>query len=281
MVQNSLIPVTRQRHKGKFWKRFSSFDFARKINECAVVDAEILQIAASFPIVFRRSDQCHYPVAMLSMEANCPTPFVSTQGKWLAMYVPSGLRCFPFRYELPEHNHETNPLHFDLLVDESSGLVTNEPADELFFDQEGNLGPELAKVQAFFQALSKSMQDTLHLCKVLSEMGLFAPLSSFQGMPLPNGLFGINASALQKTHAANMSLLAKTGGLRLIHAHQVSLTHFTWLSQAQKQAVLLTDKKAEHPASKLPDFLDALVTAQEAESTLEHHNHEGQYATLW
>ena len=78
-----------------------------------------------------------------------------------------------------------------------------------------------------------------------------------------------------------MSLLANTGALRLIHAHQVSLTHFQWLSRAQSDAVRPTTKKEKNKGSNLPRFLDALVSAQQSETLLGHRNHEGENAVLY
>ncbi|MEM9105557.1 MAG: SapC family protein, partial [Pseudomonadota bacterium] len=84
MERKKLVPVTVARHGNMYWKRFSSYAFAADLTETAVVSAEIPQTAAAFPIVFREIDEKIGPVAILSLVANRLTPFVSSDGQWLA-----------------------------------------------------------------------------------------------------------------------------------------------------------------------------------------------------
>lgn len=280
MAQNGLTPVSRARHGNRFWRRFTSFKFVCGLTDCPVVNAELLQTAATFPIVFRVSDRGYYPVAILSMVSGDPTPFVSVHGRWQAAYVPSALRCFPFQCQSLTSLGDSQAPCSELLIDESSGLVTDNPEDEVFFDQSGALGPELKKVGAFFQALTKSMQETFHLCHILAEMKLFSPLDSYQNTALPKGCFGVDMGALRRVPAAHMSLLAINGALRLIHAHQISLTHISWLSQAQKRSDSFQGLATDKTTSDLTGFLDALVTAQEQENRLGQGRRGGEYAIL-
>ena len=277
MAQNGLTPVSHVRHGHRFWKRFTSFDFARGMTECPVVEAEILHAAATFPITFRKSEHGFYPVAVLSLKPNQPTPFVSEHGKWLATYVPSALRSTPFQSRLNEPRDNDNA---ELFIDETSGLITDDPEDEIFFDKTGKLAPELKKIVAFFHALNKSMKNTTLLCGVLADMGLFNPLTSFQGIEFPHGHFGVDQSALQKIPSAHMSLLASNRGLRLIHAHQISMTHCEWLTQAQTRNNQISGGSPKHMISGVSGFLDALVTAQQKESALDFHWQEGHHAPL-
>ncbi|WP_298849073.1 SapC family protein [uncultured Ruegeria sp.] len=277
MAQNGLTPVTRVRHGHRFWRRFTSFDFARGMTECPVVEAEILHAASSLPITFRKSEHGYYPVAVLSMQQDQPTPLVSEHGRWLATYVPSALRCAPFQTQLigPQNDSDT-----ELLVDETSGLITDDPEDEVFFDKTGKLAPELKKVWAFFRTLNKSVGNTTLLCRVLADMGLFHPLASYQGVEFPCGHFGVDQNALRKIPSAHMSLLASNKGLRLIHAHQISLTHCVWLTQAQIRAHQVTGGSPTPTTSGVSGFLDALVTAQQKENTMDHCWQEGHHALL-
>ncbi|NOD97693.1 SapC family protein [Ruegeria sp. HKCCD6228] len=277
MAQNGLTPVSLGRHGHRFWRRFTSFDFARTMADCPVVEAEILQAAATFPITFRKSEHGFYPVAVLSVQSDQPTPFVSAHGKWLATYVPSVLRCAPFRPRLIEPDGDGRD---ELLVDETAGLITDNPEDETFFDKSGQLAPELKKVAAFFRALKESMKYTTHLCRVLADMGLFGPLTTFQGVEFPSGHFGVTQNALEKIPRAHLSLLTSNGGLRLIHAHQISLTHSIWLTHAHARAHREADGSLTQQTTGVSGFLDALVAAQQKEEAMDHCRQEGHHAFL-
>ncbi|WP_299641471.1 SapC family protein [uncultured Ruegeria sp.] len=277
MAQNGLTPVSLRRHGHRFWKRFTSFDFARNMADCPVVEAEILQAAATFPIIFRKSEYGYYPMAVLSMQPDPPTPFVSAQGNWLATYVPSALRCAPFRPQLIEPDGDGSD---ELLVDETSGLITDNPEDEVFFDKSGQLSPELKKVAAFFRALKESMRYTTHLCRVLADMGLFSPLTSYQGVEVPCGHYGVKQNTLEKIPQAHLSLLTSNGGLRLIHAHQISLTHCIWLAHAHARAHRVTDGSLTQKTTSVSGFLDALVAAQQKEEAMDRCRQEGLHAFL-
>ena len=120
MVQNGLTPVTRLNHGHRYWRRFTSFEFARHLPECPVVEPEILQAAAAFPIAFRAISGEVEAVALLSVHAEGSTPFVSDEGTWLAQYLPSALRCPPFQVDLTGAQSEPQPAGC-LMVDENDG----------------------------------------------------------------------------------------------------------------------------------------------------------------
>lgn len=278
MAQNGLTPVTRVRHGHRFWKRYTSFEFARDMVDCPVAEAEILQAAANFPIAFRKSKRGFYPVAILSMTQDKPTPYVSAKGEWRASYVPSALRCVPFQSRPPELQDKTGEGEFDLLVNESLELVTDNPDDEPFFDRTGALGAELRNVQAFFRTLTASLENTYQLCRTIGDMGLFSPLACAQMDECLDGYFGVKLGALRQVPSAHLSLLATNGGLRLIHAHQVSLTHCAWLLPAQMRVEQLEKKSSTGVRSGASEFMEALAAAQRKESLLDHRWQEGQYA---
>ena len=121
MAQNGLYPVTYDKYANRFWKRFSSFSFARHQHLCPIVEHEVPLTAAAYPMVFRKSDNWVEPVAVLSLSPREPTPFVSGDGRWLASYIPSVLRCPPFKTEQCTSRSENQ---MQLMVDETLGLVT-------------------------------------------------------------------------------------------------------------------------------------------------------------
>lgn len=274
MVQNGLTPVTRLNHGHRYWRRFTSFEFARHLPECPVVEPEILQAAAAFPIAFRVVSGEVEAVALLSVHAAGSTPFVSDEGTWLAQYLPSALRCPPFQVDLTGAQSEPQPAGC-LMVDETLGLVTDDPRDECFFDADGKLTPELVKVQRFLCQRAAAKQNTLTLCRVIQGMNLFSPLDQLTSVECPDGLLGVSLRAVHSLPQSHKSLLTNSGALRLIHAHQVSLSHVAWLTQAQRQMV---DRASGRASSEISGFLDAVVGAQAKEHAFGLNQPEGVQA---
>lgn len=250
MAQNGLFPVSISRHRDRYWRRFTSFEFAREMRECPLVAAEILPAAAAFPIVFREQEDGVLPFALLSVDWGNHTPFVSPNGRWLASYVPSVLRCHPFVAE--PIASMTSPSR--LFVDEGSGLVTSDCRDQPFFSENGELAPELHEVLRFFKSRQSALVETKKLCAVLAKMELLTPLDQVD----MQGLLGIDNARLERLPQAHASVLFNSGALQMIHAHQVSLSHCGWLALAQHQAQVAPQTST--PDEELSGFISALAT---------------------
>ena len=257
MAQKGRYPVSYSRYGHRFWHRASTFDFARHLSECPIVDSELEPTAAAFPIAFRDYETHIAPVALLSMDPTKDTPFVADNGRWLAAYVPSALRCVPFHAEHVFDGSEASN-QYGLIVDESLGLVTDDPQDEPFFDPSGELSPELQKVEEFFQTRATAMDTTLRSCRVIDELRLFVPLGQADGAEFPQGLLCIDRARLRSLSQACKLLLLDSFALRLIHAHQVSLAHGRWLAQVQKLAA----RRASATPGPAAAFMNAVANAQ-------------------
>ncbi|WP_170326695.1 SapC family protein [Ruegeria arenilitoris] len=262
MAQNGLVPVTAARHGHQYWKRFTSYEFATNRAGCAIVLQEAPQIAAIFPIVFKEISGGIEPRAILSLTDDMPTPFVSPEGRWLASYVPSELRCHPFQAQPLGQNTPDGSALFQLNVDETSGLLSTNPKDEPFFDMAGKLSPGLQDVQRFLQTRVAARETTLELCQTLRVMGLFEPAESHDGVALPFGSLGISAPRLKKLSAAEKLKLLDSDAFLLIHAHQISLCHFAWLAHAQRQLAEQNSQQKYTENSDISGFLSAMANAQ-------------------
>lgn len=265
MAQNGLFPVTYARHRGRYWKRFSSFHFVNGRSECPIVEKEVLHVAAAYPIVFRRSETTVEPVAVLSLLPDAPTPFVAQDGRWLAGYIPSDLRCPPFQASLPDRQFGTEENRLQLMVDETLGLVTDVPGDEPFFTEAGDLTAELHRVHTFLQARAASAHQTQSMCGVLDKLELFEPMKRYEGVNLPAGCLGIAAPRSNALSQTEKLTLLEIGAFRLIHAHQVSLSHLTWLSRAHEQSGWSRKPKHYTEDSDISRFLRAMAHAQREE----------------
>ncbi len=261
MAQTGPFPISHKRYKHRYWRRFTSYEHLRSLQECSVVSDEILPCAASFPIAFRRSKAGIEPVALLSLEPDAPTPFVSESGKWLAPYVPSILRCPPF-LAAPVHGQSlSDPAQLELLVDEATGLVTDDPVDEPFFTPQGALTPQINSVRSFFKYRAVSALRTQAQCAVLEKLNLFDPLPSQDGVVQPRDLIGINPGRVSSLSVSQVGLLMKSGAMQLIYAHQVSLMHCKWLRQAQSSE---HSPRKEQMKDSISEFLNAVAQSQDS-----------------
>ncbi len=275
MAQTGPFPISHKRYKHRYWRRFTSYGHLGSLQECSLVSDEILPCAASFPVAFRRSEAGIEPVALLSLEPNAPTPFVSESGKWLAPYVPSILRCPPFQAAPVHGQYLADPAQFELLVDEDTGLVTDNPADEAFFTPKGALTPHINAVKSFFKHRAVSVLRTRAQCAVLEKLNLFDPLPSQDGVVLPRDLIGINPVRVSSLSVSQVGLLMKSGALQLIYAHQVSLMHCKWLSQAQ---VAGNSPRREQMKDGLSEFLNAVAQSQDSFHIVTGPEEEATYA---
>ncbi|WP_170415387.1 SapC family protein [Ruegeria atlantica] len=258
MAQNGLFPVTYARHRDRYWKRFSSYHFAKAQHACPIVEKEVLLVAASFPMLFRETEGGIEPVALFSLAPGAPTPFVSDDGRWLAPYIPSALRCPPFQAGLKDHNE----CDLQLLIDETSGLVTASPEDEPFFTDAGELTPELSNVFRFMRAREASAIATQSMCNVIRGMDLFKPMTIHDNIALPAGYRSVDFQRLNALSQTEKLALLDAGAIQLLHAHQVSLSHIAWLSRAQKQLVQSKPKNQCTEDSDFSRFLTAMAHAQ-------------------
>ncbi len=264
MAENGLFPVSLGRHRNRYWRRCTSYHFTRGVGTCPIVISEIPHVAASFPIAFQPGEDSFEPVALLSVAAGLPSPFVDPGGRWLAHYVPSGLRCYPFRAGSAGEDCEATAGRSRLMIDESSGLVTRDPQDNPFFTSDGRLTQDLCEVRNFLQNRQAAMSDTRRLCTIIAEMDLFEPLTEHDEVALPNELWGIDTRRLEQLPDAYTLTLNATGALWLIHAHQISLSHCAWLSRAQR----LASSSPDEPNDSLGGFIAAM-----AEDAI--HNQQG------
>ncbi|KIC37121.1 SapC family protein [Ruegeria sp. ANG-R] len=251
MAENGLFPVSHKRHSNRYWRSFTSYQFAEEMSACPIVVSEVSKIATSFPIVFQQNEEGFLPAALLSVVSECMSPFVGQNGRWLAPYVPSELRCFPFQSDALSGNGH----RWRLTVDESSGLVTRDPQDNPFFTMDGQLAQKLCQVQLFLQSRQISATETNRLCSLIAELDLFVPLNEYDGITLPQRCWGIDARRLDRLPDAYTLMLLASRALKLIHAHQVSLSHCAWLFRAQIDRSV----SASGPNDALGGFITAMA----------------------
>ena len=263
-AEPNLTPVSHDRHGAMHWRRFSSYSFVQAHPVVPIVLGEHEQVAACLPILFSQSQAGLWPVALTRIGAQ--TALVSENGAWRGAYVPSILRVHPF------HARPTNTGEFALLVDEDSGLVTDDPEDVPFFTADGALVPDLVQVVDFFRQRVQAEGNTRAAMQAISRAGLLVPFAPPQGRKLPiDGLMRVDATALARLGRVALADLHRADALGLVHAALVGRHHLGLLAHVEDQLVGAAPKAPppKNPTdTAISGFFDALASSQEKTADL-------------
>ena len=122
--------ITHSAFAGKRWQPFADYRHAAKVSAVPLSLAELPRATMTLPIALMRRAGRVFPAALLGL-----TPkrnlFVAADGRWIAGYVPAALRTYPFQLV----GGKDKQVY--LAVDVDSGLVSDGPAGEPFFAEDG------------------------------------------------------------------------------------------------------------------------------------------------
>lgn len=247
-------------HASSFrWRRFSNYHFATKTTVAPLAAAEVPKASSVFPLAFTTQDNEWSLSALLSILPD-QNVFVGEDGKWIARYVPAAFRAHPF---CVGWNNAGEP---GLCVDESSGLITEDPSDEAFFDPQGELTPLVAQVWAMLQEASRSELVLGQACKQLHACGLLEPwtikIENQQGNHrVLSGIHRINEHVLAKLGDEDFLQLRRSGALSVAYAQLLSMANLETLVQLARTRLQFEDRhlaseqasKSAQPLINLPD----------------------------
>lgn len=265
-----LTRVSLDRHGGRFWRRFTSWDFVRAHRLVPIVLGEHEQVAASLPIFFVKTGSGLWPMALTRLTERGACALISPGGRWRGSYVPSILRVHPFAARPAEAG---DPV---LLVDEASGLVTEDPSDEAFFAAGGAPSPALSQVDGFFRERAAAEGRTrAAMSQIVARAGLvpFTPPEGYARMEV-QGLFVPDRARIEGLGRADLGALHRSGALALLQVQAVSLHHLPVLAAVEARP---EDPAAQPPAMPVgpdaagrdavpSDFLDALARSRDHEA---------------
>src|SRR5438128_131898 len=166
---SQLALVSRERHAGKRWRRFTHFGFAATQAVAPLVGAEAAKAALSMPTGFLNVSGRFVPAALLSPIAG-RNLFVGPDGRWMGRYVPAALRSWPFVLVRQEGAEQAV-----LCVDEASGLVEAEGTGEDFFDAAGNPSSAVKGVLEFLTAVEAQRTATDLAVAALAAANVIGP----------------------------------------------------------------------------------------------------------
>jgi hypothetical protein len=174
--------------------------------------------------------------------------FIDGDGRWRGGYVPAALRGYPFSL-VP-----TTDGRLTLCFDEDSGLLTEPPAGEPFFDLEGAPTQAVEEVLVFLRQTESSRSSAAAICAQLQAAGLvtqwLAKLSLNGAEQAVKGLYCVDAAALHECSGATLKDLQQSGALQAAFCQLLSMQHLHRLGQLEEDRSQLA-----HPQRDRLEFL--------------------------
>jgi len=237
------VPVTPERHGAKRWLRVRAYGFARPPAVVPVVAAEMTKLAAAMPTGILTAGDSLTPVAVLSPDGG-RNAFVGPDEGWLADYVPAAFRAYPFRLAVGPNGAPV------LCVDEDSGLVTDGPDGEAFFEEEGRPSKALRDIVRFLRAIEEDRRGTLEVAGLLQQYGLLSRVGSeTSGGAQYKNLLQINQDALRSLTHDQFVELQRLNGLAFAYCQVISMQQWPKLNKLAELAVKLEQRKAQNVSS--------------------------------
>lgn len=220
--------ITSEGFASKTWQRYSSYAFTSKEALVPLVAAELPKAAMSLPVAFIEQGESVVPAVVLSYQPE-QNLFVAPDGRWLGSYIPSLFRSYPFRLANTEDGQQV------LCIDEDSGLVTDGPAGEAFFTEEGKPAQGVLEILNFLTQIEQNRVATATACAILKKHNLIQPWPvSVQTETIElkmAGLFRIDEAALNQLSAEALHEVAQSGGLLIAYCQLLSMQHLQVLGQ--------------------------------------------------
>lgn len=227
----SIVPVSRQRHGDKRWKRFSSYAFAASDALAPLALAELTKAATAMPIAFIQQQGRFVPAALMGFQHG-QNLMASATGQWLGRYVPAAYRSYPFQLVKAENGQQV------MCVDESSGLVSDDVQGECLFGPDGHPSPGVLEVLSFLEQTNSSREAALGITERLQRHQLIQPwpltVQSASGQQRIGGLFQIDERVLNSIAAECLAELRDSGALLVSYLQLLSMQQLGELANLAK-----------------------------------------------
>ncbi len=250
-----LVPVTREGHSQKRWRRNEGYAFAASESVVPLVATEFSNAAVAMPIAFIERSERFVPVAVLSL-----TPgrnlFVGPAGQWLGRYIPASLRAYPFRFARIEGGND--PV---LCIDEDAGLIVDaDDQAEQFFAPDGGPSAAIQLVWRLLMELEASRTRTELAVSALASAGVIQPWQlkiNLAGQEKAvTGLYRVDEATINALDDESFLKLRKSSALPLAYLQLLSmgqLAAFEALDRLQQQ---LASPPLPEAAFSLDEFFD-------------------------
>ena len=202
---------------------------------CLLGLSELPRAMMAMPIAFylANGDYCVVAVQGLLPGINS---FITADGKWKGHYVPATYRGHPF--VLAKNTKKEGETV--LCIDTESGLVFDDDTEDPFFDEDLKLSQPLTEAVEFLSNLSAAKQESIRVCKTLSEYGLLKPWEiRFQpegeAIQQMDGLFCIDEAVLDGLSGDAYAALRLAGAIPVIYCQMLSMQRISSLILLQEE----------------------------------------------
>lgn len=249
-----LHAVSKTRHASKFWHRVTNLGFAAQTNAVPVSGGELARATLSFPLAFVAKGDQQTLVAMLGL-APGQNLFVGPKGQWVGDYIPATLRGYPFQLARNEQQGLT------LVVDETSGLVSDGPDGVPFFDAESSEPhPDTKTLFSFLEAQHRGLSSAAVAVAAIKAAGLMEPwpltVQTDQGSRTIEGVSRISEERLRALPIEDLDKLRHAGGLVVAYAQLFSVQNLRRLQLLAQMASRSAQPKPAHDTTFLPELDD-------------------------
>ena len=222
VVMSRWVALSKEQHKNAGWKKFSHYLFAKSDAVAPVLLAELSHVIPYYPLSFTRTAQGSFQLVVVQSLQTGLNLYVNKEGRWLAPYVPSVYRGYPFMLIAQEDQ-------WVLCVDETAQNFHDEkmPGDTaLFVDNE--LSEELKSVLNFHNSRVQNQKLTTQVVEQLNQADLIVPwtiqlkTSPEETGKTVDGLFKIDETKLKTLSPETLTTLNSSGALGLAYAQLLS-----------------------------------------------------------
>lgn len=227
-------PINKDEFSDKRWKRIDNYSFIAGDTICPITVQELPKVMLEMPIAFTKSEKGFGVVAILGLrpESNA---FVDQLGRWGSNYMPAILRSYPFL--LANNANEDGQLLF--CIDASSGVITDNPDDEPFFNEEGELTDTLQNILNLLAAVYSNRLATEKICQLLDELGLIKPwdlVIELDGDPVKlEGFYSIDEVALNSLSDEDFLRLRSNSALAVAYCQLLSMQKISNIAHRVQQ----------------------------------------------
>ena len=243
-------PLSKINHAGKGWTPYANYNFAAGDALAPLVSQEFFKAVLALPIAFTLQGEELAPVAVMGL-ASGKNLCVSSDGRWLAGYVPAVYRSYPFALATTDDDQQV------LCVDENSGLLGT--GGEAFFNEDGSPSPKVTQVLDFLTQVNANRAVTRRSCQALQMHKLVKPwpvkLKTESGETMVEGLHCIDETALNALPPDALLELRNTGALALAYCQLLSMQNLQLLGQfAQRSAAMAVAQPLPTPPENSLNF---------------------------
>ena len=163
-MYKNLVVLDKKAHSNLKIKPIEDLLFAKESTFLPIIANEVSQIASVFPVVFT-SDEAPALVTLVSFGTG--NFAITKEGKWIANYVPSYLRKYPFSLASTKENPEQKII----MIDDASDLVSKSKGKQLF-KKSGEQSETLIKSIEFLTSHEKQTIMTQNVVKTIADAGI-------------------------------------------------------------------------------------------------------------